>query len=161
MPCWNLIDVVPLKKLGASIQLLSEWHGKITSLPSTVSAGSHSITASERVGDPCVQSPQGRRNGKARDACMCSTGTCGVRLCVVCLCRSALPLQLFHFRHIEVPLACQRAHKIDVVSFVDLQPGMGAQLPLLKERTEVHLRHVSHRSASTTDSTGPCSTPFS
>lgn len=60
--------------------------------------------------------------------------------CDVCLgilghsCSSpALPLQFFHFRHVEVPLAGEGTHKVDAVLLVDLDPGVGTQLPLLQD----------------------------
>lgn len=42
-----------------------------------------------------------------------------------------LPLRLLHLRHVEVSLPCQRAHEVDLVLLVDLQPRVGTQLPLL------------------------------
>lgn len=60
--------------------------------------------------------------------------------CDVCLgilghsCSSpALPLQFFHFRHIEVSLAGKGTHKVDAVLLVDLDPGVSTQLPLLED----------------------------
>lgn len=58
--------------------------------------------------------------------------TCAVHLGIAVFQRPpALPVGLLHLRHIEVSLPCQRAHEIDLVSLVDLQPGVGTQLSLL------------------------------
>lgn len=69
-----------------------------------------------------------RAHAQARD-------TCDVCLGILSLdCSSpALPLQFFHFRHVEVPLASEGTHEVDAVFLIDLDPGVGAQLPLLKD----------------------------
>lgn len=61
--------------------------------------------------------------------------TCAIQLGITGLRRPpAFPLCLLHLRHIEVSLPGQRAHEIDLVLLVDLQPRVGTQLPLLPER---------------------------
>lgn len=65
---------------------------------------------------------------QATDTCDICTGVLGLS------CGSpALSLQFFHFRHVEVPLASERTHEVDAVLLVDLYPGVGTQLPLLKD----------------------------
>lgn len=73
-----------------------------------------------------------------------ATDTCDVCLGILSLsCSSpALPLQFFHFRHIEVPLAGEGTHKVDAVLLVDLDPGVGAQLPLLKDSRQLQVRDL-------------------
>lgn len=71
--------------------------------------------------------------------------TCDVRLGILGLsCSSpALPLQFFHFRHVEVPLAGEGTHEVDAVFLVDLNPGVGTQLPLLKDSRRLQVRDVA------------------
>lgn len=59
--------------------------------------------------------------------------TCDICLGILCLRSPALPLQFFHFRHVEVPLAGKGTHKVDAVLLIDLDPGVGTQLSLLKD----------------------------
>jgi len=70
--------------------------------------------------------------------------TCDVCLGILALNRSspALPLQFFHFRHVEVPLACEGTHEVDAVLLVDLDPGVGTELPLLKDSRQPQVRDV-------------------
>lgn len=68
------------------------------------------------------------RHAQATDTCDVCLGILGFS------CSSpALPLQFFHFRHVEVPLAGKGTHKVDAVLLVDLDSRVGTQLPFLKD----------------------------